>query len=102
MKARALGKPLGLFSSAQNEKKATWPAYARIMFMTRPRPLTSGTAERTASTSPASGLEIPIANMATVTTAMTERQDIIDKCDTIFIVRGKPNIKHTTNPKNPN
>lgn len=29
MKARALGKPLGLFSSAQNEK-ATWPA-AEIM-----------------------------------------------------------------------
>ena len=26
MKGRALGKPLGLFSSAQNVKKATWPA----------------------------------------------------------------------------
>ena len=26
MKAKALGKPLGLFGSAQNKKKATWPA----------------------------------------------------------------------------
>ena len=56
VKARALGEPLGLFSSAQNGK-ATWPAveilvsnchsvqitderrkglsYARLMFMTR-------------------------------------------------------------------
>jgi len=140
MKARALGKPLGLFSSAQNEK-VTWPAVEILVsnchsvqiagekeerfticknnVHDRPRPLTNSTAEWTASTSPASSLEIPIATMAVVITVMTESQaihvsaackyniytlastHIIDKCGIIFIVRGKPNIKHTTNPKNP-